>query len=103
MKLSMPFKEYLRILKAYSNAPLTLNRLTLPFGITAGSDASTTLLVGHVLDDMAVRLKGDEPVDCIDVVAVAYDLGHEQAGPFLDQAPHIIARMARMQGAVGVH
>ena len=103
MKLSMPFKDYLRILKAYSNAPLTLNRLTLPFGIVAGADASSTLLVGHVLDDLAGRLRGDEPVDCIDVVAVAYDLGHEQAGPFLDQAPDIMAKMARKLGPSPMH
>jgi len=103
MRLSMPFKEYLKFLKTYSNTPLTLNRLTLPFGVISGSDESTTLLVGHVLDDLLTRLKGDEAIDCIDVVAAAYDLGHEQAGPFLDEAPYILSRMAHTLGGCQIH
>ncbi|MCX6109552.1 MAG: hypothetical protein NTZ90_08120 [Proteobacteria bacterium] len=104
MRLSMTFKEYLQFLKSYSNAPLTLNRLTLPFGIISDSVESDTLLVGHILDDLAVRLKGDEAVDCIDVVAIAYDLGHENAGSFLDQVPYIMSRMAKdMSGGGHIH
>jgi hypothetical protein len=103
MRVSMTFKEYLRLLKAYSNAPLTLNRITLPFGIISDSDESTTLLVGHVLEDLATRLRADEAVDCIDAVAAAYDLGHEKAGPFLDQAPFILARMAKELAMGHIH
>ena len=103
MRVSMPFKDYLRFLKAYSNAPLTLNRLTLPFGIISDSDESDTILVGHVLDDLMNRLGADEAVDAIDAVAAAYDLGHEQAATFLDQAPLILARMAREIALGRVH
>lgn len=103
MKTSMTFKDYLAILKAYSNIPLTMNRLTLPFGIISDSIESDTLLVGHVLDDLANRLSGKDPVDCIDVAAIAYDLGHEQAGPFLDQAPDILYRIAKETGIGHIH
>jgi hypothetical protein len=103
MRISMPFKEYLRILKAYSNSPLTLNRLTLPFGIIGGNEESTSLLLGHVLDDLASRFDGDEAVDFIDVAATAYDLGHEPAGEFLDQAPHILSRLSTEVGSARIH
>ena len=99
MKFSMTVGEYVKLLRPYSNSPVSLNRITLPFGILSNSLASDTLLMGHVLDDLASRLPLDQSVDCIDVVAAAYDLGHEPAGDFLDEAPYIIARMARDQGA----
>lgn len=103
VKLAMPFKDYLKLLRGYSNVPLTLNRLTLPFGVISGSDASDTLLVGHVLDDMLARYEGHQMVDCIDVAAAAYELGHEPAGPFLDEAPYIMSRMAKDMGVVRIH
>ena len=103
MKLSMPFKQYLAFLKGYSNSPLTLNRLTLPFGIISDAEESTGLLVGHVLDDMASRLGADEAVDAIDAVAAAYDLGHEKAAECLDQAPYIMSRMAKELGVSQIH
>ena len=69
MRLSMPFKDYLSFLKTYSNSPLTLNRITLPLN----RHRFRRVNVGHVLDDLVGRLKGDEAVDYIDVAA-AYDL-----------------------------
>lgn len=96
MKQSMPFKEYLKILKGYSNLPLSLNRLTLPFGIISDNKESDYLLVGHLLDELQSRLKdGSEAVDCIDVAACAYDLGHDDAEQFLDQAPYLMLRMIK--------
>lgn len=96
MKPSMPFKEYLSILKGYSNVPLSLNRLTLPFGIISDNKESDVLLVGHVLDEIASRLKNyAEDIDCIDVAACAYDLGHDHAEAFLDEAPYIMFRMMK--------
>jgi hypothetical protein len=103
MRLSMPFKDYVKLLKGWSNAPLTLNRITLPFGIISDSVESSTLLVGHVLEDLMTRLTAEQAVDCIDVVASAYELGHEQAGPFLDKAPYVMARMAKELGVGQIH
>jgi hypothetical protein len=103
MKLNMTLKEYLRILKAYSNIPLTMNRLTLPFGVISGNEESDTLLVGHVLEDLMQRLEADQAIDCIDVAAAAYDLGHEPAGPFLDEAPYILSRAAKEVGLIQRH
>ena len=103
MRLHIPFGEYLSILKGYSNVPLTLNRLTLPFGIVSDSAESDTLLVGHILEDLAARCKANERLDCIDVVAAAHALGHDQAAPFLDEAPYIIYRMARELGVTHIH
>lgn len=103
MKLAMRFCDYLKILRPYSNIALTLNRLTLPFGIISGSDESDGILVGHVLDDLASRFADGDKVDAIDVVAAAYDLGHEPAGPFLDEAPYIMSRMAKELGVGHIH
>lgn len=103
MKLSMPFKDYLTFLKTYSNIPLTLNRLTLPFGIISNSIESNTLLVGHILDDLASRIKGDDAVDCIDVASAAYELGHEEAAAFLDEAPVIMHRIAKRSPVSQIH
>ncbi len=96
MKQSMPFKEYVKILKGYSNVPLSLNRLTLPFGIVSDKKESDYLLVGHILDELASRLKDySEAIDCIDVAACAYDLGHDDAEKFLDDAPYLMLRMIK--------
>ena len=103
MKLSMTFRDYLDILKGHSNSPLTLNRLTLPFGIISDSEASHTLLVGHILEDLAEKHTTDQPIDCIDVLASAYDLGHEKAGTFLDEAPYMISKMAKELGLTKLH
>lgn len=103
MRLSMTFKEYLRLLRAYSNAPLTLNRITLPFGVISDSGESSTLLVGHVLDDLSARLGAEEAVDFVDVAVCAFELGHEQAGPFLDEAPYILSRITQELGVCRRH
>lgn len=103
MKLAMSFGEYLKILRPYSNIELTLNRLTLPFGIISGSEVSDSLLVGHVLDDLASRFGDTDNVDAIDVVAAAYELGHEAAAAFLDEAPYILSRMAKELGVGHIH
>ena len=73
MKLAMPFKDYLKLLRGYSNVPLTLNRLTLPFGVISGSDASDTLLVGSgrsrspESDPAALRAASDSKIELVDV------------------------------------
>lgn len=99
----MRLGDYIKLLSPYSNAPVTLNRITLPFGVISNAIASDSLLMGHVLDDLAQRLPLDQTIDCIDVAAAAYDLGHEPAGDFLDEAPHIMARMAKDDGIRQVH
>ena len=103
MKLTMMLSEYLQLLKSYSNSVLTLNRLTLPFGIISGSEESESILVGHVLDDLAARFADTDTIDPIDAVAAAYELGHEPAGVFLDEAPYILSRMAQEQGVRHIH
>jgi hypothetical protein len=103
LRIAMPFKEYLGILRGYCNAPLTLNRITLPFGVISDAKESKTLLVGHVLDDLAARFDANAAVDPIDVAAAAYDLGHEEAGAFLEEAPIVLSRMARDMGLLRIH
>lgn len=103
MKLTMMFSEYLKLLRPYSNTGLSLNRLTLPFGIISGSDESDNLLVGHVLDDLATRFADTDTIDPIDAAAAAYELGHEPAGDFLDEAPYILSRMAQESGVGHIH
>jgi hypothetical protein len=97
--LAMPFREYLAFLRNFCNVPLTLNRLTLPFGFITDGEESATLLVGHVIEDLAERIPLDQLVDCLDVLHSAYELGHEQAGKVLDEAPELIDRMTRGMGS----
>ncbi len=99
----MRLGDYLKLLSPYSNSPVTMNRITLPFGILSNSLASDTILMGHVLEDLSQRLPLDQMIDCLDVAAAAYDLGHDPAGDFLDEAPFIMARMARDEGMRQIH
>ena len=101
MKLTIQLSEYIASLKGYSNAPLTLDRLTSPFGIASNRSESDTLLVGHVLDtlvELGPNSALEHSIDCIDVATAAFELGHEEAGPFLDEAPYIMYRMLRVAG-----
>jgi hypothetical protein len=103
MKLDMQFKDYLNNLVSHSNEPITLNKLTLPFGIMSNDEESSTLLVGHVLELLSLNLEKGQAVDCIDVVAAAWELGHESAGEFLDEIPYIISEMAEEMGLGAYH
>ncbi len=103
MKLDMQFKDYLKFLISHSNEPMTLNKLTLPFGIRSNGGESNTLLVGHILEVLAERHEKGQLVDCIDVVATAWELGHEPAGEFLDEIPYIISEMAEEMGLKAYH
>jgi hypothetical protein len=99
----MRLGDYLKLLRPYSNSPVTLNRITLPFGILTNAIASDTLLMGHILEDLSQRLPLDQTIDAIDVAAAAYDLGHEPAGDFLDEAPYLMARSAKDEGVRQIH
>jgi hypothetical protein len=103
MKKSIPLKEYVGFLKAYANVPLSLNRITLPFGVITGSQESKSILVGHILDDLVHRYSIEGSIDIIDVVTSAHDLGHEQAEDFLDQAAQFIYELTKDQGLYGAH
>lgn len=103
MKKNIPLKDYVRLLRSYSNIPLTLNRITLPFGVITGSVESKTILVGHVLDDLVLKFPGDSHIDIVDVVTSAHGLGHEEAEVFLDHASQMIYHMTKDQGLYGAH
>jgi hypothetical protein len=103
LRLSMSFKDYLEFLTKFSNAPLTLNRLTLPFGIISDSEPSHTLLVGHILEDLSMRIESSQCIDPIDVLTSAHDLGHEPASAFLEEIPYIIAKMSEELGMTRLH
>ncbi len=93
MRLTIPFAEYIDLVKSLSNTPLTLNRLTLPFGYFSDSEESSTLLVGHILEDLCERFKAKDPIDCLDVLSSAFELGHDCAGEHLDLAPEVITQI----------
>ena len=103
MKKHIPLKDYVRLLRSYSNIPLTLNRITLPFGVITDSTESKTILLGHVLDDLVSRFPSESKIDVIDVVTCAHGLGHEVAEVFLDHAAQMINEMMRDQGLYGTH
>jgi hypothetical protein len=102
MKLSMRFKEYVDLMKNQSNMSLTVNRLTIPFGVAADVSQSEDLLIGHILDAMGEEFDPDDSVDFMDVAAFAYELGHDPAGNFLEEAPYIAYRMANESGIAGL-
>lgn len=92
MKLQLSFKDYLKQIAQRANEPLSLATLTAPFGVAAPEESSSTLLNGHVLDDMAEAFAPDAIIDCLDVAAAAWELGFDPAGPFLEDAPLVMYR-----------
>ena len=95
MKLTMKFYEFCNLVKDYMNEPLSLEVLTMPFGILSSDQLSDDLLVGYVVDGMQEEFRADDVIDVLDVMRVAYDLGDENAGDFLDEAPTLLTRLAR--------
>lgn len=87
---AMPLSRYNEQLKAFSNAPLSLASLLRPFGIACSSVASDYLFIGHLLDELATQWRGHQAVDALDVATVAYELGFDPAGDFLDASPELL-------------
>lgn len=87
MNLKIEFKEYLLALSAQSNRPLSMAVVLSPLGLCdAPTDADSFLLVGHLLDALAMEYLPTESIDIMDVLRVADDLGAEataELGPML--------------------
>lgn len=95
MKLEMQFKDYLSILKDKSNQGLSLDLALLPFGISSLASASSTLLVGHLLDYLAEQCEAHTVIDAIDVTQASWELGLPGSDEFLDEAPRLMIQMVR--------
>lgn len=92
MRVSMLFREFAAAVGDHANAPLSMQLLAHPFGLSGSAAPSETLLLGHILDDLASRYGPEDALDCFDVASAAYDLGLDEAGSFLDDAPELIMR-----------
>lgn len=95
MKLELQFKDYVNAMKSFANKPLSLEKVIEPFGISSSPATSDFLLIGHLLDYLSEDLHPDDAVDAIDIATAAYELGHEEAQNFLDEAPWLMIQMAR--------
>lgn len=86
MKLNLQFKDYLGQMREFSNETFDLGLAVEPFDIPLLSKASDFLMMGHICEALAERLAPHDPVDFIDVVTTAADLGDEDAIRYL---PHL--------------
>ncbi|MCX6118360.1 MAG: hypothetical protein NT027_12515 [Proteobacteria bacterium] len=78
MNLSMQFKDYLTLFSTASNEPLTLQKVLVPFGVVgAPAHEDPYILVGHLLDGLAMEFLDLEDIDASDVIKMAEDLGVE--------------------------
>ena len=100
LKLQIPLREYLRMLESCSNQPLTVAGLAAPFGLTlddlaavgiAADEACEFLLFGHVAEALAQDFEPGDQIDCVDVALAAVELGFENASPFIERGPYILA------------
>lgn len=96
MLYSLPLRIYLMQMKAYSNDPVTLDKLLEPFRISTGEKQDHHfLLVGYILDDLADQKKLTDAIDPLDVASSAWELGYEPAKKFLEQAPFLIYNLIK--------
>ena len=72
--------------------------MILRFGMEVGIDVDQGILVGPVVEELISRFKSHEMIDCLDVAAAAWELGHEPAGLFLDEAPYLLFAAIRARG-----
>ena len=100
MKFKLPFKDYVKALRPMSNLPVDMEVLVTPFGIGASDMGDKILLVGHILDEMSEEFQADTLIDCLDVARVAWSLGHDPAGQFLDDAPKLLWQVVRSYSVV---
>ena len=49
------------------------------------------MLFGHVAEALAQDFEPGDQIDCVDVALAAVELGFENAGPFIERGPYILA------------
>lgn len=100
LKLQITLRDYLHMMESSSNEPLTVGGLAAPFGLTlndlaavgiAADEACDFLVFGHVTEALTQDFEPDDQIDCVDVALVASDLGFENAQPFIERGPYILA------------
>ena len=100
LKLQLPLRDYLHILAGCSNEPLTVCGLAAPFGLKlddlaavgiAADEECDFLVYGHVAEALAQDFEPGDQIDCVDVALAAADLGFENAEPFIERGPYILA------------
>ena len=91
----MPYDVYVSALSAKANEPLCLSTIMLPFGIRMAKQRAYDLLVGHHLDYLEQITGRGEVLDPIDVCVAALELGHVDAGAFIDEIPEIVSRASK--------
>lgn len=99
MNFSLTFKSYLGELENFANEPLSLELMMLPFKLSVSAIPSGDLLMGHFLDALFEEYEQNQKLDPMDVAALAYDLGYDSAGIFLDEAPNLIFQKV-LEGAI---
>jgi hypothetical protein len=99
MNFSLTFKKYLAALGESANEPLSLELMLRPFQLSVSSVPAADLLMGHLLDALQEEFEDDRKIDSMDVAAVAYDLGYDGAGIFLDEAPNLLFQKV-LEGAI---
>jgi hypothetical protein len=92
VKLALKFKDYLKPLSSMENQPLTLDVALKPFGIRYPYHKSFNLVMGHLIDYLRSEFESSSSIDPMDVCIAAWELGHQEAQPFMENPPRFINR-----------
>ncbi len=93
----MRLKHYIAALRNKSHSQVNLATLLEPFRLSASTEESSFLLVGHILDDMEDQLELNDVIDPLDVAYFAWELGYEPAKEFLKNGPALLFQLAKLQ------
>ncbi len=87
-------KDYLASLRELSNDKMAMRIILAPFGLP-GDAAKFDLPIGLFCDYLVEEFGMDGKIDAFDAASIAWDLGLEAAGDFLDQGPHQIVNLRK--------
>ena len=95
--MSISLTQYLNAMRGKEESPLSLNVLLSPFGLGYQADPDEGLLIGWVLEQLAVEFKPEDFIDPMDVASTALGFGYEPADRFLSDAPWLMLSAATQQ------
>ncbi len=95
----IPLSLYALQMKHQSNKPISLKSIMEPFcmGLSKGQE-DPFLLVGHLLEELLDQNDPKSFIDPLDVASMAWELGHEPAGEFLERGPLLMYHLMKEDG-----
>lgn len=85
----MILDEYITHMKSNSHLDADLSVLMAPFGLGGGLAEISDLPVGMVLDGLLLDFNLHDEIDFVDVLTIAWEVGLDWAGCYLDHPDKI--------------